>query len=320
MESETVKTPRDGEDALVTPREIAEAIGASESSLRRWIDAGDIRISRTAGGHRRILLADAVQFIRKIGATVIRPQALGLADLASVDTRAAAGADRDSALFEALTVPHAGDSGPSARALILAWYLAGDSAASIFDGPVRSAMHRVGDLWKHDERGILVEHRATDTCIAALVSLRTLLPAAPANEDRAPLALGGAPQGDPYQIPSMMAAIVLAEAAFREINFGANTPLELLADEARATNARLVWVSISAAQDPKALRPAIGKLSSALAGVASSSASRRTHLVVGGAGAAACVPRGGAQGLVLVNSMTELAAFARGVCEASEGQ
>ena len=64
---------------LLTPKELADAIGASESSLRRWVDSGQINMSRTAGGHRRIPLAEAIQFIRGIGATVVRPEMLGLA-------------------------------------------------------------------------------------------------------------------------------------------------------------------------------------------------------------------------------------------------
>ena len=67
---------------LLTPKELAEVIGASESSLRRWVDAGSIRMSRTTGGHRRIPVAEAIRFIRESGATVVRPDLLGLEEIA----------------------------------------------------------------------------------------------------------------------------------------------------------------------------------------------------------------------------------------------
>src|SRR4051794_17870331 len=73
---------------LLTPKELADAIGASESSLRRWVDGGRLRISRTAGGHRRIPVEEAVRFIRETGATLVRPEMLGLA-LAPRELRAA---------------------------------------------------------------------------------------------------------------------------------------------------------------------------------------------------------------------------------------
>ena len=64
--------------SLLSPRDLADAIGVSESSLKRWADAGKIQVSRTDGGHRRIPLAEAVRFIRATGAQVVRPDILGI--------------------------------------------------------------------------------------------------------------------------------------------------------------------------------------------------------------------------------------------------
>lgn len=291
-----IKTVMSQTEPLLTPKDLAAAIGASESSLRRWIDNGDIRVSRTAGGHRRILLGDAVQFIRKMGAVVVRPDVLNLPSLPQVP---AGTSDADSArLFAALR----DGEGDIARGLVFAAYLGGESLPAIFDGPIRSAMHTLGELWKHDERGILIEHRATEICLSIISALRTLLPKSP---EAAPLAMGGAPQGDPYQIPSLMAATTLAEVGLREINFGANTPLPLLAAEATLAGARLVWLSISAAEDSKSLRAQVKELAAALS-------EQRVSLVVGGSAAAAC-GLGALKDVNVIHSMAELAAFGRGL-------
>ena len=61
-----------------SPRELAGALGVSESSIKRWADAGEIRIRRTAGGHRRIPAAEAAHFIRRSGHPLARPEMLGL--------------------------------------------------------------------------------------------------------------------------------------------------------------------------------------------------------------------------------------------------
>lgn len=281
---------------LLTPKELADAIGASESSLRRWVDSGRVRMSRTAGGHRRIPVAEAVRFIRESGATVVRPELLGLAHLRDAGTDGAG----DDALFEAL---HAGDRG-SVAGLIASRYLKGQSLPALFDGPVRGAMQRVGELWRHDARGILIEHRATDACIAAFARLRDLIPAADAG---APVAIGGAPEGDPYVLPSLMAGLVLADAGFADVNFGANTPVDLLGAEAVERGARVVWLSVSAAPaDAERLRGQVGRLAAAVS----------ADVVVGGLHAGECVPRGAAN-VHHVGSMGELAAFARGVLRAT---
>ena len=57
-------------DSPVSPRQnwltlgaASGMLGVSESTIRRWADAGDIRSFRTPGGHRRILEDDLKQFM-----------------------------------------------------------------------------------------------------------------------------------------------------------------------------------------------------------------------------------------------------------------
>src|SRR3954469_4133419 len=93
-------------EKLLTTNDVAMAIGASESSLRRWTNSGAIRTHRTVGGHRRIPLSEAIRFIRETGATVVRPDLLGFpgAD-ASAGARTAATMDADGRAIE--TAPEA---------------------------------------------------------------------------------------------------------------------------------------------------------------------------------------------------------------------
>ena len=282
---------------LLTPRELAEAIGASESSLRRWVDSGDLRLSRTPGGHRRIPLPEAIQLIRKMGASVVRPDLLGLGPLPAT-TSANGNGSEEQALFDTLR----DGAREAAVQMIVSWYLAGRSLADVFDGPMRGSMHRLGELWKHEERGILIEHRGSAICAEAVATLRYLLPTV---DDRAPLALGGAPQEDPYTLPSMMAAATLAEAGFRDINFGGQTPVKLLAQEAIQRGAALVWLSVSVQQDAKRMRAAIG-------GLAQSLNRHDIKLVIGGRHRAEHAPRG-EENVHSMSSMSELSGFARGI-------
>ncbi|MEO7731781.1 MAG: B12-binding domain-containing protein, partial [Kofleriaceae bacterium] len=119
---------------------------------------------------------------------------------------------------------------------------AGASLAALCDGPIRRAMHAIGDLWQHDPDGIVIEHRATDACVQALASLRAAIPA-PVD---APVALGGAPEDDPYVLPSAMVALVLALEGFRAVNLGADTPTAALHRAVAWHRPALVWISASA--------------------------------------------------------------------------
>lgn len=236
---------------IISPRELAAAIGVSESSLKRWADDGQIRVTRTAGGHRRIAIGDAIRFVRAIGAPLVRPELLGLSDpvaghaLLSADTPA----DR---LFALLSEGNAKD----ACGLILSLYLGGQSVAEIADGPIRLAMERLGKLWQHDVAGIYIEHRATDICVQAVEQLRNFVQP----ETSRALAVGGAPSGDPYLLPSLLIATALEAESWRAVNLGPNTPFEALRAACEHHKPALVWVTVTSMQDASEIERGVARL------------------------------------------------------------
>lgn len=224
---------------FLSPKELAEAIGVSESSIKRWVDGGTILATKTAGGHRRIPGTEAVRFIRETHSPLVRPEALGLSDLVHLSPTAVASEESADLLFDHLRAGHA----DAARGLLVSLYLGGRTVAQIVDGPVRRAMTRIGEIWRHQESGIFQEHRATDIAMSAIGRLRLLIP--PRAPD-APVAVGAAPTGDPYILPTMCAAAVLDSRGFNSVNLGPDTPWSTLLLAQQTLRARLVWLSISA--------------------------------------------------------------------------
>lgn len=280
----------------LSPKELAEAIGASESSLKRWVDGGRLIASRTAGGHRRIALTEAIRFIRETNQPIVRPDRLGLPLIPPEDAEEAA--DPAERLFVALD---AGDA-PSAEALILSAFLDGGSVVSVFDGMIRLAMERLGELWQHRDDGIFIEHRATDICLHVLNRLRSLLPP---TEPDAPHAIGGALSGDPYIMPTLMASIALADAGWRAVNIGPNSPTTTLVQAATHYRARLIWVSISSETPAKHLHDDLHRLVTHLP-------DRDMMVAVGGRFADRSVTAVSDR-IVVVQNMAELVGFARGL-------
>lgn len=285
----------------LSPRELARSLGVSESSVKRWVDDGTLTARRTAGGHRRIAVAEAVRFVRQSGETVVRPELiLGLGKIpATAPFSPAAGNETGQQLLHLLRT----DEASAARAMLVSLYVSGWPIAAICDGPIRVALGEIGTLWRHGADGIVVEHRATDTCIRALAEIRALLPS-PVTD--APTAVGAAPSGDPYILPSMMAAAVLADLGYRDRNLGPNVPPTALVQAVTQYRPRIVWLAMSLVRDDE--RP-----TTAESDLARRVAQMGATLIVGGRGAPPVAP---VPGVLLMHSMAELAAFARGAAAA----
>lgn len=232
------------DNRTLSPRELASAIGVSESSVKRWIDAGRVPAKLTPGGHRRIEVVPALRFVRETGRELAQPGLLGLA--APSGSGLQGGEQFTDRLFELL---RSGNGEELARALLTALVTRTMEPAALFDGPVRSAMARIGDLWQGDHRGVYVEHRATQILLRAIDPIDALFEPPP--DDL--IAIGGSIEGDPSVLPTRMAATVLASVGVHPVNLGADTPAPAFLDAAERIGARLVWISAGHVGDPARL-------------------------------------------------------------------
>lgn len=293
-------------EPLLSPRVLGDALGVSESSLKRWADEGRLSVERTAGGHRRIRRAEAVRFIRESGIKPVRPELLALPG----DTGGAVrgGVDPDD-MRPLLTEALGDDRTEEVRGLLMGAYLDGASLAWLCDEVVQPALEVVGELWREGPRGILVEHRATESCGRVLAELQVLLPAASA---AAPVAVGGAFSGDVYRLPSAMAAAVLADSGYRVYDLGPDTPVGATLAAIERYGPSLVWQSFSVVPAEEAgVEDDLERIAQELGD---------GRVVVGGrASHRLSVPR--AANLVRLGTMRELRAFALGAqSEPSAGE
>lgn len=278
-------------ESHLSPRELADALGVGESSIKRWVDGGELVAVRTVGGHRRITRSEAIRFCRARSLLPSRPELLSIVR-ARIEDGGLDEPRRVAAFHRALL----DDDRPRAFGLLMSAYMAGESIASLCDGPIRVALERIGELWQHDEKGILFEHRATDLCLHAMAMLRSALP--PVAED-APIAAGSAGSEDPYLLPSLMCAAVVAEAGFRDVNLGPRTPVAAKLAAVERYRPVLVWHTTSFGKDD------VPELAAAISQMKSATTPR---LVVGGrAFASAPVP----SNVISLPGLQQFQSFAR---------
>lgn len=224
---------------MLSTSDFAAAIGISESSVRRLADSGDLEIHRTRGGHRRIPVSEAVRYVRETGAHVLQPETLGLDKLTLAESHDGPIKCPDAKrLLEALQAGHAKE----VIGVMQTMYASGHTIAKICDGPVHDAMLAIGNQWPSNTRSIFIEHRATLLCMRALCQIRM---ATPDPDEGAPTAMGAAPTGDPYLLPTLMVSLVLHDCGYEETNLGPNTPIDVLTDSVEDERPDIVWLALT---------------------------------------------------------------------------
>ena len=221
------------EDQLTT-RQVAEALGVSESSVKRWCDGGSIPTMRTVGGHRRIPLAGFMQFLEQTNRTVTSP-------LAPVGGRMSESGEPtlDRSVFrEALK---AGDES-TCREFATRAFAQKQSFAWVADEVIADTFHHFGRAWECGELEVFQERRGCEIAARLIYEMRRLIPDPPSH---GLLAIGGAPAGDLYSLPSQIVEITLRECGWRATNLGSNLPLETIGAAVRQLRPRLLWLSAS---------------------------------------------------------------------------
>ena len=221
---------------LLTPNQVARAIQVSESSVKRWCDKGTIATQYTAGGHRRIPIGALLDFLRSTKHQLLRPEVLGLPATTGQTDRVV---DRAREQFMAALIQ---GNEEQCRRILFDLYLAEHSVAKICDHVVAGAFEQIGDLWECGEAEIYQERRACEVCLRVLFELRALVPPPPADS---PLAIGGAIEGDQYNLASSMVELVLRDTKWNATSLGDNLPFDTFAAAIQENRPRLFWLSVS---------------------------------------------------------------------------
>ncbi len=220
----------------LTPKQVANAIDVSESSVKRWCDKGIIPTQYTAGGHRRIPLSGLLKFLRKQQYQIARPELLGLPSNTGQSPRII---DR---AVESLTTALIDGHEDDARRVLINLYLAKHSICSICDQVIAPAFEKIGRLWECGSAEVFQERQGCEFTLRLLHELLGLV-TVPATES--PKAIGAAPEGDQYNLATTMAELVLRDAGWNAKSLGDNLPLSSLGEAIKGHRPRLFWLSCS---------------------------------------------------------------------------
>lgn len=238
---------------LVTPRQVAQAIDVSESSLKRWCDQGLIPTVRTAGGHRRMPVNGVLTFLRKSGYQLINPEVLGLPPATQGGRERKLHIEREH-LVDALMQ---GNEQVCVE-VVLNLYLAGHSMSTICDEVLTTVFTDIGAKCGCGEASIYQERRSCELCHRVLHEVRRGLPEIP---PEAPIAIGGTIDGDSYTLASSMVELVLRENGWRACSLGAMLPFLSLRQALCDMRPQLCWLTFSVIHDVDNFLQEFGRVS-----------------------------------------------------------
>jgi excisionase family DNA binding protein len=204
----------------LTSAEAAALLGVSASTIKRWVDDGELESERTEGGHRRIRQLALESFRARMAG--LDPATHGpsaqLVDLLLSDV--------PSQLIEARLLELRGKAG---------------GAAGLGDwlGP---ALVDLGERWRSGRITIVEEHFASERLGRSLARLAEWVPLS----DFAPRALLAMAEGDDHTLGLSMCELVVREAGWATLWAGRYTPSSGVAAMITARERRIGLVLLSA--------------------------------------------------------------------------
>lgn len=198
-------------EELFTPKQVARAIGVSESSVKRWCDSGLIETVRTAGGHRRLMGESVMTYVQKIGHQVVDPELHGLPSTTS-DSLRMLQRSRDLFHQELLT----GEE-PLARQILRDAREAGHPLSAIFDEVLFAALTQLRQQTVKTKSNSTQLLRANEICLRLLFEIRTEIPETPPGS---PLAFTAALDDSPTTLEVTASEIILRQAGWNASSLG----------------------------------------------------------------------------------------------------
>lgn len=155
--------------------EVAKMLGVNVSTVKRWTDQGKLSCFRTAGGHRKFLMADLVDFLEQNKEMNPRVDVFHLQTEEDLRVSYAILKANFAYLEEYILQQALACKRDRIQLVLNGLYLSKFPLWKIFQEVITPALHRIGNLWDEEDITVIEEHLATQTIRDCLVRLQGII-------------------------------------------------------------------------------------------------------------------------------------------------
>jgi MerR family transcriptional regulator, light-induced transcriptional regulator len=237
--------------------EAAKILGVNVSTIKRWTDSGMIECIKTAGGHRKFLMAHLSNFVERNKKQNSKVNLFTMESERDVELsyRILKG---DFQYLNKYVLQEALQSNrDNIQQVLNGLYLGQYPLHQIYDLIVTPVLHQIGYLWEEGNLSIIDEHLASQVIRDSITRLQGII-RIPAEKLGNALAL--TPSKELHDIPLKMVDHILEARGFRVFYSGQRTPFEQIEDTIDKFKPDRIYVSSTSLEERQALQEEIDHL------------------------------------------------------------
>lgn len=198
-----------------TPPKLAEIFGVNESTIKRWIDKGMLKATKSPGGHRRVTQEQLEEFIHNFPKNA--PNSYVISQYVE--------SGKEEIDWKEYYTHLLHNRSARAKDILNTAKVHRYSLLEQLEKIVQPSLVNIGLEWEREDISIYQEHRMSFLVRQHFEHLRQMYPQAKKNGKHAVLACA---PGDHHEMPLQMADLLLQERGWKTSVLGINIPLEEL--------------------------------------------------------------------------------------------
>lgn len=155
--------------------EAAKILGVNVSTIKRWTEEGKLECLKTAGGHRKFLMAHLGDYLKKYHHDSAKVNLFPLADENDLQVSYQVVKGDFAVLIEHLVQRALESKLDRVQQLLNGLYLADYPLYEIYDRLITPALHRLGEMWVQGELSVIEEHFGSQTIREGIIRLQGII-------------------------------------------------------------------------------------------------------------------------------------------------